>query len=207
VLDDQSSLAEWKTQDPFNMKADYSRASIDIRHLFNLSYVYDVPFGRSRQFGSGWNKATDLLLGGWTVDGFIRAQTGRPYNVVTGSDRANVGRTYQRPNVLRNPNNGPRTPDQWFDTSAFVLPPPFTYGNAGAFIVEGDGRMSVDIALGKRFYVNESKFFELRGEMYNMPNIVKLGDPATNFSASSSFGTITSAVDARQIQFALRFSF
>ncbi|MCC6341259.1 MAG: TonB-dependent receptor [Bryobacterales bacterium] len=206
ALDDQSSLAEWKTQNPFNMKADYSRASIDIRHLFNLSYVYDLPFGRTRQFGAGWDRATDLLLGGWTVDGFIRAQTGRPYNVLTGSDRANVGRTYQRPNVLRNPNNGAKTPDQWFDTSAFVLPPSFSYGNAGAFIVEGDGRMSVDIAVGKRFYVMENRFLELRGEMYNMPNIVKLGDPATNFS-SSSFGTITSAVDARQIQFALRFSF
>lgn len=207
VLDDQSSLAEWKTQDPFNMKADYSRASIDLRHVFNLSYVYDLPFGRGRTFGSGWSRGLDLLLGGWTLDGFIRAQTGRPYNVVTGSDRANVGRTYQRPNVLRNPNLGPKTPDRWFDTTAFVLPPPFSYGNAGAFIVEGDGRMYTDISIGKRFYVRERHFVELRGEFYNLPNIVKFDGPATNFSASGAFGTITSASDARQIQFALRYTF
>src|SRR5207249_9959769 len=87
---------------------------IDIRQALNLSYVYDLPFGRSRRFGGSWNRGTDLLLGGWTLDGFVRAQTGRPYNVVFGSDRANVGRTYQRPDALRNPNNGPKTPEQWF---------------------------------------------------------------------------------------------
>jgi hypothetical protein len=207
VLDDQSSLAEWKTQDPFNMKADYSRASIDIRHVFNLSYVYDLPFGKGRTYGGGWNRATDLLLGGWSLDGFLRAQTGRPFNVVTGSDRANVGRTYQRPDVLRNPNNGPKTPDRWFDTTAFVLPAPFSYGNAGAFLVDGEGRLYVDVAIGKRFYLRESHFLELRGEFYNMPNVVKMGAPATNFSASGSFGSVTTATDARQIQFGLRYSF
>jgi hypothetical protein len=207
VLDDQSSLAEWKTQDPFNMKADYSRASIDIRHIFNLAYVYDLPFGRGRQFGGDWGRAMDLVLGGWTLDGFIRAQTARPYNVVTGSDRANVGRTYQRPDVLRNPNDGPKTPDRWFDTTAFVLPAAFTYGNAGAFLVDGDGRLYTDIALGKRIYLKEGHYFELRGEFYNLPNVVKLGDPAVNFSASGSFGTVTSATDARQIQLALRYTF
>jgi len=207
VLDDQSSLAEWKTQDPFNMRADYSRASIDLKHVFSLSYVYDLPFGRGCQLGGGWSRATDLLLGGWTVDGLLRAQTGRPYNVVTGSDRANVGRTYQRPDVLRNPNNGPKTPDRWFDTTAFVLPAPFTYGNSGAFLVDGEGRLYVDVSLGKRFYIRESHFLELRGEFYNMPNVVKMGGPAVNFSASGSFGTVTSATDARQIQLALRYSF
>jgi hypothetical protein len=207
VLDEQSSLAEWKTQNPFNIRADYSRSSYDIRHAFNLSYVYDLPFGRGRRFGGGWNRATELLLGGWTLDGFIRAQTGRAFNVTTGSDRANVGRTYQRPDVLRDPNNGPKTPDRWFDTTAFVLPAPFTYGNAGAFIVEGDGRFYTDVSLGKRFALFEGHHLEFRGEFYNLPNIVKLGNPGTNFSSSSSFGTVTTATDARQVQLALRYSF
>jgi hypothetical protein len=166
-----------------------------------------MPFGRGRRYGGSWNRLTDMLLGGWTLDGFIRTQTGRPFNVTTGSDRANVGRTYQRPDVLRNPNNGPKTPDQWFDTAAFALPPPFTYGNAGAFIVEGDGRFYTDVSLGKRFPIREGHHLELRGEFYNLPNLVKLGGPGTNFSSSSSFGTVTTATDARQIQIALRYAF
>ena len=136
----------------------------------------------------------------------MRAQTGRPYNVLSGLDRANVGRTYQRPDALRNPNNGPKTPDRWFDTTSFALPAPFTYGNSGAFTVEGDGRLYVDISLGKRFAIRENRYFELRGEFYNIPNAVKLQDPGVNFS-SSSFGSVTTATDARQIQLALRFAF
>ena len=206
AMDDQSSLAEWKTQNPYNMRADYSRASIDLRHVFNFGYVYDLPFGRGRRFGGGVNRATDFILGGWAIDGFIRAQTGRPYNVTLGQDRANVGRTYQRPDVSRNPNKGPRTPDEWFDTKAFSLPAPFTFGTAGAFLVEGDGRHNYDISVSKKFYPRENQWFELRGEFFNMTNTVKMGDPNTNFS-STAFGRVTSATDARQIQLALRYQF
>ena len=71
AMDDQSSLAEWKTQDPYNMRADYSRASIDLRHVFNAGYVYDLPFGHGRQYGKGWNNALDWIAGGWSIDGFF----------------------------------------------------------------------------------------------------------------------------------------
>lgn len=208
VLDFQSSLAEWKTQDPFNIRADYSRASIDIRHVFNFSYIYNLPFGRGRTFGSGWNGFTQAVLGGWVIDGFVRAQTGRPYNVVLGRDVANVGRTYQRPNVSGNPNNGPKTPEQWFNTSVFSLPQPFTYGNAGAFIVEGDGRFSVDTSLGKQFFFGsgDKHMVELRGEFFNMLNTTRFGDPVVNFS-SGAFGQVTTTVPNRQIQLALRYMF
>jgi hypothetical protein len=206
AMDEQSSLAEWKAQDPFNIRADYSRASIDIRHAFRLAYIYDLPFGRGRKWGGNWSRLTDLVLGGWSVDGFVLAQTGGPINVVTGQDRANVGRTYQRPNVIRNPNNGPKTPDEWFDTKAFVLPPIYTYGNAGAFIVEMDGRHNWDVSLAKKFYTFENHWLELRGEFFNISNTVKMGAPQANFS-SSAFGRVSSATDARQVQLALRYSF
>jgi hypothetical protein len=206
AMDDQSSLAEWKTQDPYNMRADYSRSSIDLRHIFNFGYVYDLPFGRGRKFGGNWSRALDTVVGGWAIDGFVRAQTGRPWNVTLGQDRANVGRTYQRPDVSRNPNNGPKTPDQWFDTGAFSLPAPFTFGNAGAFIVEGDGRHNWDLSLAKRFYTVENQYLEFRGEFFNMWNHVDFEGPTVSFS-SSAFGRVTSATPARQIQLALRYQF
>lgn len=208
VLDDQSSLAEWKTQDPYNIRADRSRASIDLKHVFNLSYVADLPFGKGKMIGGDWNAITNAFLGGWIFDGFLRAQTGRPNNVALGGrDVANVGRTYQRPNVNGNPNQGgPKTPDLWFNKDVFSLPQPFTYGTAGAFLVDSDGRFSFDMSLGKRFYPKEKHSIELRGEFYNMSNTTKLGDPNVNF-ISSAFGQVTSAAPARQIQLALRYSF
>jgi len=206
AMDDQSSLAEWKTQDPFNKRADYSRSSFDLRQIFQLAYIYDLPFGRNKKFGGGWNRGVNLLLGGWAVEGITRMQTGAPLNVLVGQDRANVGRTYQRPNVIRNPNNGPRTPDQWFDTGAFQLQPIYTYGNAGAFLVDTDGRHNWDLAFQKDFLLGEGHKLEFRGEFFNISNTVKMGDPINNFS-SSAFGQVRSATEARQIQFGLRYAF
>ena len=205
-LDNTSSLAEARTQNPYNLRAEWARSSIDLRHIFQFSVVYELPFGKGKQFGSGWNRFQEALFGGWNLDGILRLQSGGPVNPSAGEDRANVGRTYQRPDVVRNPNNGPRTPDQWFDKAAFQRAALYTYGNAGAYIIEGDGRQSLDISLGKNFIIKEGHRLELRGEFYNLPNHVNMNNPNTNFS-SSSFGTITSATAARQIQLALRYAF
>ena len=39
AMDEQSSLAETKTQNPFNRRADYSRSRWDLRHVFQVAYV------------------------------------------------------------------------------------------------------------------------------------------------------------------------
>ena len=116
-MDDQSSLAEGKFQDFLNARADWSRCSYDIKHAFKVGYVYDLPFGRGRMFGSGWNRFTDAILGGWAVEGIVQLQSGTPSNLRTGQDIANVGRTSERPDVIRNPNLDPgeRTVDRWFE--------------------------------------------------------------------------------------------
>ncbi len=126
--------------------------------------------------------------------------------MLAGEDRANVGRTYQRPNVIRDPNNGPKTPDEWFDKGAFKRADVFTYGSAGAFIVDADGRNNWDVALQKDFKIKENHRLEFRGEFYNIPNSVSMQNPNGGFS-SSAFGQVRSATDARQIQFGLRYAF
>ena len=119
-----------------------------------------------------------------------------------------MGRTYQRPDVLRNPNiGGNRNVDlPWFDTSAFQLPAIYTYGNAGAFIVDADGRRLWDLAAQKDFRLHERQVLQFRTEMFNMPNHVNFQRPQNSFS-STAFGKVTAATDARQIQFGLRYEF
>ena len=143
------------------------------------------------------------------MEGITRLQTGAPFNVTVGQDRANVGRSIQRPNVVRNPNNGGnRNVDvPWFDTSAFQLQPIYTYGNAGSFITQADGRETWDVSFQKDFkFKSESNFLQFRAEMFNMPNHVNMGNPQGSF-ASSAFGKVTSATAARQIQLGLRYQF
>lgn len=209
ALDNQSSLAETRAQNQYDRRADWGRSSIDLRHIFQASYVYELPFGRGKKFGGNWNRATNVVLGGWSMEGITRIQTGAPFNVLVGQDRANVGRSSQRPNVLRNPNNGGnRNVDiPWFDTSAFQLQPIYTYGNAASFITQADGRQTWDVSFQKDFrFKGDSNFLQFRAEMFNMPNHVNMGNPQGSF-ASSAFGKVTSATSARQIQLGLRYQF
>lgn len=205
-MDDQSSLAETRTQNPFNRRADYSRSSFDVRHVFQTSFLFEVPYGRGLRFGGGLAPWTNALLGGWSLEGIFRFQSGAAVNAVSGVDRANVGQSTQRPNVSRDPNNGPKTPDQWFDTAAFTPAAQFSFGNAGAYILNADGRRAVDLSLFKKFAFGERHALSFRAEMYNMPNLVSFGDPNANLN-STAFGRVTSATDPRQIQLVLRYSF
>jgi hypothetical protein len=220
-MDDQSTLGTYyKWADFHNRRADWSRSFYDIKHAFKLSYVYDLPFGKGRHFGGNWKGATEFLAGGWAVEGMAAIQSGQPIYVRTGSDYANVGTSYERPNVLRNPNLpvGQRTVDRWFDTSAFVTPQQFTFGNAGAMIVEADGRQVFDVSIAKKFPVKEKQSVTFRAEFFNLPNNINFGNPSgpavtgggaayANMSSGASFGTVTYATAARQIQFALRYTF
>jgi hypothetical protein len=208
VMDDQSSLAEGKYQNMFDIRKDWSRSSYDIKHAFKVGYVYDLPFGKGRAFGAGWNGITEAVLGGWALEGIIQLQSGVASNLRTGIDRANVGKTAERPNLLRNPNlpKEQRTVDRWFDTSAAVMPDFFTWGNAGAFVLEDDGRAVWDISIAKRFRLAERHSLEFRTEMFNFPNHPDFGSPGTTLN-TAAYGVISGATAARQIQFALRYMF
>jgi hypothetical protein len=209
-MDDQSSLPEAKYQDFLNRRADWSRSSWDVKHAFKTGYVYDLPFGRGRPLGAAWNRGVEAVLGGWALEGIVQIQGGAPRNIRTGGDRANVGKTQERPDVLRNPNlpADERTVERWFDTTAFKMPELFTFGNASAFMVEEDGRINFDVSLGKKFRTFESQALEFRTEFFNLPNHVSFTMPSTGTLVSSgTFGQITTATTARQIQFALRYTF
>ena len=207
ALDGQSSLAEVKVQDPFNRDQDYSRSSWDTRQVFNFSYVYELPFGKGRKFGRDMSSAADAIVGGWALEGITRLETGPPVNIQLGQDIANTGRSRQRPNLVGNPNNGPKTPDAWINASAFEVPNDYTFGTAGAYITDADGIVSFDVTLAKQFRFSESQGLELRVEFFNLPNHVNFGLPQERMNRGN-FNRITNqSTNPRQIQLALRYSF
>ncbi len=60
---------------------DRSVSTYDQRHVIHGSAIYDLPFGRGRQFGNNVWKPLDFLLGGWTVSSVVRYSSGFPYLV------------------------------------------------------------------------------------------------------------------------------
>ncbi|MBI4903559.1 MAG: carboxypeptidase regulatory-like domain-containing protein [Acidobacteria bacterium] len=211
-LDNQSSLAEnQKTQDPFNRRPDWSRSSWDINHVLVFSYVYELPFGRNRRFGGNMSRAAELIAGGWSLEGISRFESGPPFMVFTSEDIANTGRKTQRLNYVAgnpNPNAGPKTAEQWFNTGAFVRPQQYSFGNVSPYVTNADGIIGMDVVLQKEFRIREGHGLELRCEFYNFPNTTSFGDPQGNINTGSAFGTVTSQrVSSRQIQFSLRYRF
>ncbi len=188
-------------QDVRNMAAEKADSSFDHRHRFVVSFVYDLPLARET---SGWKSS---VLGNWRASGNFAAQSGAPFTVNIASDRANIGAgPAQRPDMNGDPNNGPRTPAQWFDTSVFSLPAQFTFGNAPRNAVVGPGLHQFDLALQKEVPLTESAKLQFRAEAFNLFNHPNFNIPnRTAFTAN--FGKISSAQDARQFQFAARLAF
>ena len=122
----------------FDIFSDYSRASWDVPHRFVLSGIYELPF-----FRNSGNLLMRGLLGGWQVSGVATLQSGSPLNVTIQGDRANVGRTPQRPDVLRDvelncePNPSGLGLINCIDPAAFAQPAQFTFGNAPRNMLRG----------------------------------------------------------------------
>jgi hypothetical protein len=200
-------------QNSYDTRAERGRSNFDVRHRLSVSYSYDLPFGKGRRYfaDDGW--ATSLLSG-WQSYGILTFQSGRPFTVALLSDIDNSGTgrsilgfgANDRPNVVGNPQLGNRSPESWFNTSAFAFPAPGTFGNAGRNILDGPGYQNVNVSLLKDTKLSEEINLQLRAEFFNLFNHPNFNLP-DNFLGSPTFGRITSARDPRHIQFGVKLLF
>jgi len=197
-------------QNPYNPAAERGLSDFDVRQRIVFSPVLELPFGKDKMFlnhGLG-----SVLLGGFQLSGIFAYQTGRPFTIVdSNTNRTRTFGAGDRPNIVvgQNPNAGPKTVGQWFNTAAFVDPTDGSFGNAGRNIVTGPDNLQVDLTLARQFPIHERFSGQLRIESFNLPNHANLFNPysaATQFG-SSTFGQITNAYDPRQLQAALRILF
>jgi outer membrane receptor protein involved in Fe transport len=190
-------------QDSYDLHAERGLSSFDVRQRFVASYAYDLPLGKS----SRW-------LRGWQTYGILQFQTGQPFTVAllpnfdnsnTGIDSLGFGAN-NRPNVVGNPHLSNPTANEWFNTSAFAIPPYGTFGNSGRNTLEGPGRATVDMSLVKNTAIREGTTVQFRVEAFNLLNRTNFGLP-DNFIGSPTFGQILSAGNPRRLQLALKFLF
>jgi hypothetical protein len=185
-------------QDVRNVRAERGLSSFDHRHRFVFSYSYKLPFGHAGK-----------LTEGWTVTGLGSFQSGAPFTVVLPTDNANIGSgPAQRPNLIADPNaNAPHTADQWFNTAAFQMPAPFTFGNAGRNVVFAAGENNVDFSLIKDTVIKETTRLQFRAEVFNILNHTNFADAPGRTAFTPAFGRYTAAENPRQIQLALKLLF
>jgi len=189
-------------------ETDRGLSAFNVGRNLVANFTYALPFDGA-------------LTGGWTVGALATFSDGVPKTIFTGFNRAGdrAKSTASRPNLAAGASVNPRRSgsladrvNQYFDPSAFVLPPPGFYGNVARNTLIGPGYQDVDLTLEKAVSVGGSRRALLRFEAFNLFNRVNLGQPNTNvFTAagtvSPSAGRITTALPARQLQFGIKFLF
>jgi Carboxypeptidase regulatory-like domain/TonB-dependent Receptor Plug Domain len=208
-IDDSSDWNDVGLLNAYNLGAFRASSNFDQRQVFNLGYVYDVPFFKKPGL-------QNKLLGGWQWSGIVNIETGTPFTVYNGGTSVVPGDNAGVANSTSSNGNGQSYPDLvgdaksgvtnivlpgfgplLFNPGAFVAPRGLTFGDAGRNILNNPRRTNFDMALLKHFAVTESKYFEFRAEAFNVFNHTEFawlgGDPGSAAS-NTPFGSPTNSV-------------
>jgi hypothetical protein len=181
--------------------SDLGNCNTDVHNILNASIVAGIPH-LTRNFGS-------RLISDWELSAIITSRSGLWFSPTTGTDASLTGVGADRPNQVGDPNNINRTIGRWFNTSAFTINVPGTYGTAHRSSLLGPSRSNVDLALFRNFpfeIAHKSQVIGIRVEAFNALNHPTFANPSGTIT-SSNFGRILTANDPRIMQIALKYSF
>jgi hypothetical protein len=209
ALDTSSGTPE----DSYNIARDYGLSAVHRAHNFNSYFIWQMPFLRDAS-----NPIARGVLGGWDISGVAVYQSGAPFTVTVPSDIARIGVASSRATLIGDPQlpSDQRTPQQWFNTAAFLNPnlmTPGEFGNIGRNILIGPNFSRIDLGLAKVFALTSRVKVQVRAEAFNALNhtsftglntTVRL-DAAGN--PTGGFGAVTSAAPGRVLEFGARLTF
>lgn len=204
-----------------NSRRSRAVADFDRRHMFNQSYVWELPFGKGKKLAT--NGVAAQVFGGWQVTGILTLMSGSAMNISAPNATLNAPGNSNNPNYVGSgslPVSGTinfratgRNLPTWFDINAFAAPAPNTFGNVGRNAFYGPGFYNLDASLFRRFKFRERLTFEVRAESFNFTNTPQYPNPDGGFG-NATFGQITNAGignsadgGSRQMQFGLRILF
>src|SRR5262249_26026174 len=174
--------------------------NFDVRHTFNFSVLYQVPYGRGRS--KDVSGVSDWVLGGWDIGGIYNARSGLPINLlITRPDilyRDATGAYFVNPAagrvaVINTPGGGNsrnvRRPDLvpgvnpfigdsgllYLNPAAFATPLPGSFGNLERNSLHGPNFNQVDMVISKHFGGEHN--FEFRAEIFNLFNTANFSNP------------------------------
>jgi len=219
-------------QDYYHPHTDYGLTGFDAKQSLNGTAVWQLPFGKTRRFGSNWNRPVDEILGGWQLSGDTILHTGFPINM-TGSNNTGVHTRASRANQYRQLKVVHQSVQHWFGTDLSANPCTgpdngvCAYGNeqtgqfGSAHVNNGPrapGYRIIDMSLFKSFPTFEDQSLTFRVDAFNAfnmasyyaPNSVSAanGVPAAKWPDNSVEGQIIqTASPARQLQLSLLYRF
>jgi hypothetical protein len=217
LIDDASSvfdasiltgpIANYPVADSYNRALERDYSTGDIPHVFVSSLVWDLPAGAGRARQP--HGLLGAIVNDWTFASLITVESGVPVAVTqTTNNNAFAGFGVQRPNLVGDPElpADQRTPSQWFNIAAFAAAPQFAIGSASRNPVRGPSYRDVDVAVSRRVPIHAGAAIEIRAEIFNVFNTPNLGAPNA-VQGAANFGTITTSLDPRVGQLAIKVLF
>ena len=198
-------------------KLDHGLSQINLNNSFVGSVIYDLPFGRGKYFGSGWNDLTNSILGGFQVTVIESIHSGFPVPLIDSNNQSGTyfqnggnGNNYERPNQVFgcDPQSAAHSKLQWINAACFPAATPGQLGNAGRVPTVGPDFVNTDFSVIKQFALpREGMGLNFRAEIFNLFNHAQFGMPVNDINASG-FGAINSTVNnPRLVQLALKLTF
>ena len=202
-------------EDQTNLGLERGPADFDLRHQFVTSLVWQVNYYK------GENVFERGLLNGWALSSIVKVHSGFPFTILNGKDANLTGNSSaERAELVsgQNPVLSNRGASEWFNTAAFSQNPSnlvggvAVNGNSSRNMMRGPTFKDVDLSISRDFALSrfrEGLQLQLRGDAYNVFNIVSLNPPGGNGATvgSATFGQITSASAMRQLQLGARLTF
>lgn len=200
-----------------NRNLNYAYSDFDRRHVFQATYVYELPFGRGKMFGKEIPKALDYVVGGWQLAGNVLATSGSPFTVYSSANTfSNVVQSTANCNgcsrdlgkvIQESGTNFFFTREQ---RDLFSIPAAGELGNTGRNFFIKPSYFQTDLAVSKNFKFTERFNFDLRLDARNLFNTVSFDNPnATLNSTTLPFGRIRDSVisGARKMQISGKLNF
>src|SRR5205085_3782308 len=160
----------------FHPEAEIGPSSFDTRHTLIFNAVYQLPFGRGQSGGA------KQLIAGWQVGMIANYASGIPFTPFIGYDYAGDGSSDPNP---QKPDWAPGfnaenaitgDPNNWFDATAFVLPPTGEYGTVQRNLLRGPDLKTVDLSVFKNTIFG-SQNIQFQFEVFNLFNRANFATP------------------------------
>ena len=180
-------------QNPRNVAAEYGPPDYDFTNDLTGTWVYNLPlFPHS-------SRMLQRAFGDWTFAGLALYQSG--FALSPGLSTSTAGLAI-RPNQVA-PVHTVGKLNQWFTTNSFAAPQYGFFGNAANGTIRGPHQISFNVALYKTFPIKGRLNLQFRAEAFNVANHPNFNNVSTSLGAGN-FGQVTSALDPRILEFALK---
>jgi len=204
----------------YHPNVDYGPSLFDRKHIFNASYVYELPLGTGHRFGGG--SLGNRLLGGWFTSGIFTAFSGLPLFVTESSQVWGGGTIFGfavgmiptvDPSTFGNSVHGNVPGSNGIGTAGdpanngtglnMFANPAAVFGDFRNVEISKDGRTgrsrpvrglpfwNLDSSLGKKTAITEKVSMSFSADFFNIFNHVNFVDPNLNISQRASFGVIS----------------